>query len=149
MTAGRTSREGRGSIRGRIMTSEKRKIGVSATQVGTTSINVSKTMETFTSARTTVTTAFKGLIPGLSTARIGLTMLLTSLIKGIDTTLTSAKDLSLAQTNFRMEGITCGTRALVTRLGRATRGMLRITGRKSPSARKILGADRAQQTTDL
>jgi hypothetical protein len=146
MTASRTSREGRGSIRGKIMTSEKRKIGVSATQVGTTSINVSNTMETFTSARTT---AFKGLIPGLSTARIGLTMLLTSLIKGIDTTLTSAKDLSLAQTNFRMEGITCGTRALVTRLGRATRGMLRITGRKSPSARKILGADRAQQTTDL
>lgn len=122
---------------------------MSATKVGTISINVSNTMETYTSARYKVTTAFKGLIPDLSTARIGLTMLLTSLIRGIDTTLTSVKDLTLAPTTFRTEEIRCGTRALITRLGRVTQGMLKITGRKTLSARKILGADRVQQTSDL
>ena len=85
-------------------------------------------------------------------------MTLMSLISRKDTTgmINGPKDLLLVLMAFSMmEEITCATRAVATKLVRATREIgsprknFKVTGRKISLARKMLEAGRAQQTIDL
>lgn len=151
---------GMDTIKGKITNQEKRKIGVSATRkAGTIWINVSNMKAICTKGKTTTIKVVRGKTPGSSMARTEPMILATSLISSKDITRMTnnvLKDPLLVLMAFSMmEEITCATRAVATKLVRATREIgsqrknFKVTGRKISLARKMLEAGRAQQTIDL
>ena len=112
-----------------------------------------------TKGKTTTIKVVRGKTPGSSMARTEPMILATSLISSKDITRMTnnvLKDPLLVLMAFSMmEEITCATRAVATKLVRATREIgsprknFKVTGRKISLARKMLEAGRAQQTIDL